>query len=903
MAITVEEIRAALAELAFEWQSYSGNERQGAQLFLTQLLACYGETVKPEQFETFQAGGFVDLKLGERCIFEMKAPTEANRLAKHREQALGYWDESSDREKGVRAAQFVVICAFQRMEIWEPGAFRDAPVATLELAELPERYDALLFLSGNQPVFRNSQVDLTKDAVVKVAALHNALADRHDDLDEVRDFMFQCVWCMFAEDVGLLPVGRFSELVTRLLADPTSSSVDVLGQLFDILDKPGPRPEKGHYAGTPYANGGLFREPAKLDLNEEELELLADAARSNWSQVEPAVFGGLLEGGLGHEQQWHLGAHYTHLREIDAIVRPCIVDPWNERIADAKTYEEATKALQDLHKFVVLDPACGSGNFLYVAYRALRRIENRLMKKLEAMRVEGGMPETLRTTGYFPLSNIKGIEIDNFAVKQARLALWMGHKLSVDELNLPEAPLPLTDLSGIRRADALAVEWPRADVIIGNPPFHGAKLLRRELGDPYVEWLKKEFGIGLKDFCVYWFRKSHDHLEPGKRAGLIGTNSISQNTARKEGLQYIVENGGIITDAVSTEVWPGDANVHFSLVNWIKDAPLERPPVLDGEELNEPITASLRPLSLSVDRAVPLKQNALHAFIGPIPGASGFTIKHDEAKSLIDCGGDSWTKVIRPYLVGDDIQNSPGSHPSRWIIDFGFMSLEDASKYDRAIEIVRERVKPSKDLVAREQYRKHWWRFHEPIVEMRKALEPLSRYVAAPAQSKRIAFSWQDIGTCPSNLTVVLAFDDDYSMGVLLSRLHVNWATASSSTIKGDPRYTPTTAFATFPWPDPTDESRSAIEKVSAELVARRAAISTDEKLGLTAIYNAIEEGGFEDLAKLHLELDQLVTLAYGWPKSIAQDAAETNRRLLALNLAIGAGEARYNPFGDGSGE
>ena len=159
-------------------------------------------------------------------------------------------------------------------------------------------------------------------------------------------------------------------------------------------------------------------------------------------------------------------------------------------------------------RYVVLDPACGSGNFLYVAYRELRRIEAELRRRARDMRRSAGLREQETLAVYFPLTNIKGIELDPFAVQLARVTMWMGHKLAVDELDLEENVLPLVDLSGIRRGDALKLEWPRADAIIGNPPYHGDRFLRRELGDEYVEWLKSEFGIGVKDYCVYWFRKA-----------------------------------------------------------------------------------------------------------------------------------------------------------------------------------------------------------------------------------------------------------------------------------------------------------------------------------------------------------------------------------------------------------
>jgi len=366
----------------------------------------------------------------------------------------------------------------------------------------------------------------------------------------------------------------------ELADDPSRSSADDLGRLFEILATTGPRPEHGLYEGTPYANGSLFDRPARVHLEPEEQELLAKAAGDfNWRNVEPAIFGGLLQGALGRERQWALGAHYTHEADILKIVLPTVVEPWRERIEACRTVADVERAQNDLMNYQVLDPACGSGNFLYVAYRELRRIEAELRRRATDMRRSAGIREQQTLALFFPLTNMHGIEIDQFAVQLARVTLWMGQKLAVDELGLEhENVLPLANLSGIRRGDALQMEWPRANAIIGNPPYHGASNVRSMLGDDYVEWLKHEFGVGIKDCCVYWFRKAEDRLEPDGRAGLVGTNSISQNLGRGASLDYVVANGGMIVNAISTQDWSGEAAVDVSIVNWVHSRPLRRAP-------------------------------------------------------------------------------------------------------------------------------------------------------------------------------------------------------------------------------------------------------------------------------------------------------------------------------------
>jgi hypothetical protein len=548
--------------------------------------------------------------------------------------------------------------------------------------------------------------------------------------------------------------------------------------------------------------------------------------------------------------------------------------------------------------YVVLDPACGSGNFLYVAYGELRRLEARLREREMELRKKGGLSEQGSLAAFFPVSNLKGLEIDGFAVGLARVVIWMGHKLAVEELNLSERTLPLADLSGIRPGDALTMPWPRAEAIIGNPPFHGSQNLRGILGDDYVEWLRGAFGVGIKDYCVYWFRKAHDHLAPGARAGLVGTNSISQNRARSASLDYIAGNGGVITDAVSKQEWSGEAVVNVSIVNWTKDPP--EPPaafMLDGIEVPG-ITTSLRAAGDGLGGAVRLAANRGHAFQGPIPVGAGFVLDEDEARRLLFLSDANYTEVVRPYLVGDDIATDPSQSPRRWIIDFAVMPLEGAMRYPAALQILRERVKPVRDTNRRKVRREKWWRFAEPAVGMRAAIASLSRYIAANAQGKRILFVWCGPVVCPSNLTNVFALDDDYSMGVLTSRLHGEWARLQSSTLRVDIRYTPTSAFETFPWPPaPTSAQQEAVAALAAELIGRRQEICATQHIGLTTLYNHVDEGAWTDLRDLHRRLDEAVAAAYGWPTSVAADTDEVNRRLLELNGRIASGEIAYAPF------
>jgi hypothetical protein len=439
------------------------------------------------------------------------------------------------------------------------------------------------------------------------------------------------------------------------------------------------------------------------------------------------------------------------------------------------------------------------------------------------------------------------------------------------------------------------MKWPRADAIVGNPPFHGSLQMRRVLGDDYIEWLKKEFGIGVKDYCVYWFRKAHARLEDGGRAGLVGTNSISQNRARSESLEHILGDGGVITNAVSTQDWPGDAAVDVSIVNWLKSDVHPSLAMLDGAQVSE-INASLR--GTRSMEAVRLAANRRRSFQGPQPVGKGFLLDRTEAEALLALSDAPYRDVVRPYLVGEDIANAPDQRPTRYVIDFGLRPLQEAMQFPVALEIVRERVKPERDRNRRKVRREKWWLLGELVPSMRRALGPLDRYLAGTATGKRVLFTWCDPWTCPSNATNVFAFESDSAFGVLTSALHTDWARRQSSTLEDRIRYTPTSAFETFPWPS---GDLNAVADVSRRLYARRSEICLERNIGLTKLYNQVDDGAWSDLRELHRELDEAVALAYGWPASVAHDSEERNRRLLELNRAIAAGEVDYRPFGAGA--
>lgn len=660
-----EEIQAALSAFAKRWGGYAGGERAEAQTFLNELFVCFGSdrNALGARFEDFNASsGFMDLHWPGECIVEMKAPSKL--VSSAREQVKRYWEESADEASGTPAARWVVLCNFGEFEIWEPGRFPKSPRANFTLAQLPQRYEALMFLAGPAlvPSFLEHHKELTAAAAQNIAAVYGSLVDRSAaPLDEIQRFTMQTVWTLFAEDLGLLSGSPLQRTVERLRLDPSRSPAAEIGFLFRVLNQKTHHNRKDLLAGTRYVNGDLFRDPASVDLDRAELDLLAEAAERDWSKVDPTIFGSLMEGLLGHDRRWELGAHYTHEVDIMKIVGPSIVRPWQQRIDATTTPSAAHELLEELTQFVVLDPACGCGNFLYVAYRELRALEHQLKQRITDLSAKTGQPLPPKPWPYVPLTNVRGIDIEPVAVLIARVTLWMGHRQMIDRYGEAENPLPLVSLAGITIGDAVFGPWPDCDVVIGNPPFLGDRRIRRAHGADYVERLKQTFGVGVVDYSAYWFRRAQAHLGPGQRAGLVSTNTLRENKHRLASLDHVIQNGGVITDAVSSQRWPGEAKVHVSITNWVKEptAPIEGF-TLDGVPVPG-ITAQLRPGAFIAEPSK-LTPNKGRSFIGCQPTGGGFILDDATAANLVKAGeGD----VVRRYLTTDDITDSVGAEPRR----------------------------------------------------------------------------------------------------------------------------------------------------------------------------------------------------------------------------------------------
>jgi type II restriction/modification system DNA methylase subunit YeeA len=871
-------------------QHIKGDEKGEAQVFLDRFFRAFGHEGALEAGASYEERvkkgsktgktGFADLVWKPRVLIEMKKRGE--KLQNHYSQAFDYWTRLvPDRPR------YVILCNFDEFWIFDFDIQLDTPIDIISLQQLPERAGAFTFmeLENRTPVFNNNQVEVTERAARRLGELFVELkktGTRRGFTESVAQrLILQCVLAMFAEDRGLLPRDLFISSVQNCLNG--ASSYDILGGLFREMNTPGIT-GAGRYKGVDYFNGGLFSVIHPIELTREELQFLDVSAREDWSQVRPAIFGNIFEGSVNETERHTYGIHYTSEADIMKIVRPTISRYWEDRIEAANTIPELNGLQMELQSYRVLDPACGSGNFLYIAYQELKRIEQLLLEKIASRRKS---PREQLEIGFVTPLQFYGMDTNPFAVELARVTLAIARKVAIDKFGLTEDPLPLDTLDkNIVCQDALFNQWPKVKAIIGNPPFLGGKHLRINLGDDYIDRVFAHFPDvkDSVDFCAYWFRLAHDCIEDNGRAGLVATNSVSQGKSRVATLDYITQNGGYIHEAISSQPWSGDAKVDVSLVNWAKEEPNQY--YLDNN-LVSCINSSLQS-TLDVSQAVRLSANKNRCFQGVIPVGKGFIVTEQQVKTWIQADPNN-QEVLKLFSMGANLAKNPHGKPDRWIIDFNEMAIEDASDYSLPFQHIQATVKPERDKNRRDTTRLNWWKYGEKRPAMRNAIAFLSCYFAVPEVSKWAVFIPCPTDWLPGNKTKVVDSDDFYVLGILASTVHRTWMHAQKSTLSSSIAYTHNTCFETFPFPQSPDSKQvTSIREITQKLHDYRTQQMESKQWGITQLYNKFFDEPTSQLSKLHAELDKQVMQAYRF-----KPTDEILEKLLQLNGELAEKEAR----------
>ncbi|WP_254954982.1 MULTISPECIES: DNA methyltransferase [unclassified Cyanobium] len=871
-----------------------GDEDSEAQTYVNRLLQAWGWADSVEAGTTFErkipkgslAGGMgkADALIeGTRATVLIEMKSRGKALAPHFPQLQRYWIYLAPKPV------YSVLCNFDELWVYDFNQLVDEPLVKLRVADLAGQSSSLAFLSkSEQPVyFGLNQIEVTEAQARSMGELFKRLRKRGEESGaftalEAQRFVLQCVLSLFAEDRGLLPNLQFTQALDACKGG--QSSYDVLGNLFVEMNTPGTTPG-GQFRGTPYFNGGLFAHIPRLELLSDELDLLSASAEENWQRVRPSIFGNIFEASSDDATRHAHGQHFTSEVDMLQIIRPTIVEPWEERIANANNIDELEALRLALTQYRVCDPACGSGNFLYMGYNAVKDLEVSILRRIDERR----RSEAKKDQGVLGLVTplqFFGMDTSPFAVELARVTLMIARKVANDRLGLTERDLPLDNLdANIRVADALFTPWPEADAYVGNPPFLGGKRMRAELGDNYTERVYGRFPdeSNFADFCTHWFRIAHDNLGPDGRAGLVGSNTIRRGYSRRASLEYICKHGGFISNAVSTQPWSGEAKVHVSIVNWSKHTPSTW--FLDGNEV-ESINATLGN-SADITESAVLNANQGISFVGVQPTGAGFEVPLETAQQWLQ-EDEKYDQIVRPYSVGSNLTKNPLGKPDRWIVDFNDLPLERAETYKAPFEHVKHYVKPQRLASPNVALHQTWWLPWRSRPAMRASLIGKKFYFGVPEVSKWFIFVKCDLDWLPSNLVKVISSDDMYIFGVVTSSAHRLWVNSQKSTLKGDTRYTPTTCFETFPFPQiVAPELVQQIRQAMTALNDYRNEVMVARNWGITDLYNAYFHEPASQLAKLHQALDALVLKAYGWKAS-----EDILSNLLDLNLELAEREA-----------
>ena len=944
------ELTLTVAEFVSKWRQVSAGETQAAQSHFIDLCAVLGvdnpiEADPAGVSYAFEKGvkrpdgsiGQADVRKQGCFGWEYKGKNKD--LTAAYEQLLGY-------REGLGNPPLLVVCDMNRFEIHTNFTNTDPRVIRFDLNDLsqnPAHYTKILrdvFLDPEALHPHNDPRYITETAAAKFGQVAEALRELGHDPAVVSRFLNRIIFCMFAESIGLFrgDLGeRFtpvSDTLRNLGQDPELGKLQ-LGAVFSVMAGSeirafGPFP-------VPWFNGGLFDQAASeetFELSEDLIEVLLETSKLDWSRIDPAIFGTLFERGLDPKRRSQLGAHYTDRDNIMRVVEPVVLRPLRQEFEQLKSELAPDQSVSDaaappyggngqldldepdpkspqgriraFHRRLidvrVLDPACGSGNFLYVAMRELLRLEQEL---IDWAHESHGIHSLRRQVGP---ANMLGIDVDQFAVDLTRMSLWIGHLqwlLAQARQNLSEPILGRADQIECRDAiltdGGQPAEWPAAEFIVGNPPFLGMKRMRASLGERYVNRLRTTYAEDLDgrvDLCVYWHELARRQIAEGasSRAGLLATQNIRGSFSRQ--VLERIANSGSIFFAYSDEAWINDgAAVRISIVGQDDGSESER--TLDGTAVSQ-INPDLTTGTAYVASAVELDENASIAFQGDIRNGP-FDLTRDHGQEMLEqplnVNGRPNSDVVFPFVNAHDLAQRPRG---AYIIDFGQRTARtEAMMYEAPWEYAREHVQPYRETLDSERLKSSWWIHESWRPGMRAAIEPLTRYIATPLTSKYRFYVWLESNVLPDATTVAIARDDDYAFGVLHSRIHEVWALAQAPRlgVGNDPRYTHIQCFNTFPFPWPLDaaesdlteaqsEHRAAIAAAAQNLDQRREAWLNPAGVNpailqdrtMTGLYNRRPDW----LDDAHEGLDAGVFAAYGWSAEMSDEEILT--RLLTLN-------------------
>ncbi|WP_314501201.1 DNA methyltransferase [uncultured Actinomyces sp.] len=921
-SLSLNAIRSRCAKFAHEWSDCVGDEKQDGHEFMRELMQCFGITKrkaisyeKRSKRATTGRQGYIDALIPGKALIEMKSAGKD--LDKAEEQALDYIHDLAD----IETPRLLIISDFRRIRIID----LDHDMTTtegiesgrteFELVKLPDHVDDLKSLAGYGMVQVGSREQ--EQASIRAARV---MADLYEALDgsgysdhEASIFLIRTLFCLYGDDAGLWERDLFTEFLDTRTHEDGSDLGAQLALLYQTLNTPAERRQSTLdelISRFPYVNGGIFAEPLSIpSFSSAMRDELMRACAFDWSDISPAVFGSLFQAVKSPEARRELGEHYTSETNILKTLGPLFLDDLRERFAEHTHDLTKLKSLRkELGELRVMDPACGCGNFLVVAYRELRHLDTEILRRIRELELSRKNSDEFQSTIFFDdqgesaditvqLDHFFGIEIEEWPARIAQTALHLAHHQANREMErlLGQAPsiLPLSTSAHITIGNALRTDWtqvcpPSPTVrIVGNPPFIGQYLRSEEQTDD----LRLVWGDGYDGYLDYvtgWFIKASQYFQSVPRGGrfaFVSTNSIAQGAPVAALFGPLLEGGWRIRFAHQTFAWtseaPGAAAVHCVITGFDRGAPHEKahpvlftysslkaqPEALPIKHIN-PYLVEGPDIFLKALRH-PLSPNLPEVRFGSKPVDGGNLIV--EAEDYPQVAADPIAaKYLRPFRMGREVVRGL----DRWCL---WMHTEDFDPRDiDRSPILKERVRAcatfrqgskKKATVAGAQTAHLFQENHQPsepyVAIPRVVSETRLFYTAAHLSEDVIAGD-----------KVYTALDPDgFLFAIISSSMFMSWQKLVGGRLKSDLNFSNKIVWNTLPLPDVSDKQRAAIIAAGQGVLDARA---EQPGVSLATMYNPLAMA--PSLLKAHRILDRAVDPAFG-----AKKALETNEQRLAI--------------------
>lgn len=887
MAISRNQIQKNARKFSKSWQDTS-SEKAESQTFWNEFFDVFG--VNRRLVGIFEAKvtkasghqGFIDVFWPSKLLCEQKS--RGQDLDKAFSQAIGYLEATAKIDVS-QLPRYVIVCDFEYLRLYdlENQDRTQEPYTQILVAELADNIHLFNFIHDQVTQIRKADEAANIEAAERMGKLHDQLKEIGYTGHALEVILIRLLFCMFAEDSGIFARYQFREFIEQKTKPDGSDLAAQLSQLFHVLNQPYDKRLKNldkDLADFVYINGQLFAEflpPASFD--DDMRLLLLEACATDWTKISPEIFGALFQSVMNPAERRALGAHYTGEDNILKVINSLFMDELRTEFQDiqkkgrGKARTEALDTFHDkLSNLDFLDPACGCGNFLIVAYRELRLLEldviETIYKKDQLLDVS--------TIVRCNIGQFHGIEIDEFPVQIARVAMWLvDHQMNMlvsEHYGTNFARIPLTIAADIQHDNALEAYWPSVDYIFGNPPFIGAKLINKDQRASFESVMFEVPKAGLLDFVSAWYVRAAKVINssPNVRCALVSTNSITQGEQVSVLWSWMLTQGIHIQFAHRPFVWQsaarGRAAVHCVIIGFGADQALPKTifEYEDGKGVEIKIAAKNinaylvdAKNSLITSRSKPLC-NAPEMTKGSQPSDGGFLLFNDLEKAeflKLEPKAEFW---IKKFIGASEFINNT----SRWCLWLKGISPKELKEMPHVID----RVKKVQNVRNASKYACSIGSNLRPT-EFERIRQPESSYIVVPSVSserrKYVPIGFMPAEVITSNLCLMTPNATLYDFGIITSIMHNAWMRTTCGRLKSDYRYSNTIVYNNFPWPlDPTDKQKQAVEKAAQAVLDTRA---KHPDSSLADLYDPLLMPA--ELTKAHQAVDKAVDAAYGQTK------------------------------------